>query len=525
PPALELLTDRPRPAVQSFHGATQTFILPEALSAALKALSRSEGVTLFTTLLAGLQTLFYRYTGQADFMIGSPIANRNHLETEKLIGCFTNTLVLRADLSGNPRFRELLQRVWEATLGAHTHQDVPFEKLVEELQPERDLSRAPLFQVMFVLQNASTDSWMNLPGLDIDLLATDSGTARFDLTLSMSDTASGLVGTLEYNTDLFDAATIARLLTHYSQLLTAACAAPDQPLASLPLLAAAERRQLLTAWNQTQVAYPPHLLLHQLFERQAALTPETIALTFGEQHLSYRELNQQANQLAQHLRALGVCAEARVGVMLARTPQMVVALLGILKAGGAYVPLDPSYPPERLSFMLDDAEVKVLLTTSEFAPTLPQRQLQTLCLDRDWSQLATLSTAHPTSTALPANLAYVIYTSGSTGRPKGVAITHQSAVTFLHWSTQFFSPTDLAAVLAATSINFDLSIFELFAPLAVGGRVILAANALQLPTLAAANEVHLVNTVPSAMAELVRQGAVPASVRTINLAGEALSRK
>ncbi|HEX7313096.1 MAG TPA: condensation domain-containing protein, partial [Pyrinomonadaceae bacterium] len=448
PPTLELPTDRPRPAVQSFNGATQKLVLPEALSESLRALSRAEGVTLYTTLLAALQTLFQRYSGQKDFTVGSPIANRNHLETEGLIGCFTNTMVMRADLSGDPTFRELLRRVWETTLGAHAHQDVPFEKLVEELAPERDLSRSPLFQVMFVLQNASAEGRVSLPGLDLALLDTDGGTSRFDLTLSMADTAGGLTGTLEYNTDLFDGETITRLLSHFISLLSAATADPSRKVIDLPLLAPDERELILEGWNQTQADYPSDLLIHQLFEEQASRTPDATALVGGPHRLSYDELNRQANRLAHRLRALGVGAESRVGVMLSRSPSMLVSLLAVLKAGGAYVPLDPAYPRDRLAFMLADADVRVLLTESSFLDILPKRETQVICLDSasGLDAFASEGDENPASVTLPENLAYVIYTSGSTGVPKGVAIAHRSAVAFLDWARGFFSEDELSAV-------------------------------------------------------------------------------
>ncbi|HKR15461.1 MAG TPA: non-ribosomal peptide synthase/polyketide synthase [Pyrinomonadaceae bacterium] len=523
PAMLELPADRPRPAVQSRRGATESFNLPATLSESLKAFSRTEGVTLFTTLMAALQTLLLRYTGQQDFMIGSPIANRNHLETEKLVGCFTNTLVLRANLAGNPKFRELVKRVWETTLGAHAHQDVPFERLVEELQPERDLGRSPLFQVMFVLQNASSESGLNLPGLNIQLLETDSATARFDLTLSMSETASGLNGALEYNTDLFDASTIRRLLQHFTNLLQAITEdGADQPLSILPLLDSSERAQLLDDWNATACDYPAARLLHQWFEHQVERTPDSVALIFAEERISYQELNTRANRLAHHLLSLRVGPETKVGIMLERTPLMLVSLLAVLKASGTYVPLDPNYPQQRIAFMIQDADIQVLLTESHLSERLPENSAAIVVLDREWSTIAAAD-ENPTATAQPDNLAYAIYTSGSTGTPKGVAIAHRNASAFLHWSNQFFTAEKLSMVLASTSINFDLSVFELFAPLSCGGCVVLADNALQLPSLSSG--VGLINTVPSAIAELVRQRAVPQSARTINLAGEALSRK
>jgi hypothetical protein len=349
PALLELPTDRPRPAVWTFGGATQFLALPEPLSQKLKILSQRSGVTLFMTLLAAFQTLLYRYTGQEDICIGSPIANRNRSETEGLIGFFVNTLVLRTDMSENPSFQELLGRVREVTLGAYAHQDLPFEQLVEALQPERSLSHQPLFQVMFVLENTPI-SGLELPDLTISSLNIDSSTAKFDLTLSMEDTEQGLVGSLEYNTDLFDATTISRMLGHFQTLLEGIVVNPEQRLSDLPLLTQPERQQLLVEWNDTQVDYPKDVCVHQLFEAQVEQTPEAVAVVFEDQQLTYGELNRRANQVAHHLRSLGVGPDTLVGICVERSLEMIVGFLGILKAGGAYVPLDPSYPQERLGF-------------------------------------------------------------------------------------------------------------------------------------------------------------------------------
>ncbi|HEX7317735.1 MAG TPA: amino acid adenylation domain-containing protein [Pyrinomonadaceae bacterium] len=526
PAVLELPADHSRPAVQTYEGARQSLQLPEALSAAIKNLGRKEGHTLFVTLLTSFVALLHRYTGQQDIVVGSPVSGRNRLETEELVGFFVNTLALRANLGGGPTFAELAGRVRDAVLEAHAHQDVPFEKVVEALQVERDLSRSPLFQVMFVLKNASADE-QKVSGLALAPLEIDNGTAKFDLTLYVEETARGLLGTFEYNTSLFEPRTIARMLAHFHTLLESVVADEHHRVSELPLLDGAERRQILTDWNQTEQPYDRHACLHQLFERQAVLTPDATALVGGTHRLSYDELNRQANSLARRLRALGVGAESRVGVMLPRTSRMLVSLLAVLKAGGAYVPLDPAYPQERLAFMLADADVRVLLTESSFLATVPEGAAQVICLDSDVDvdDIPSANEENPASVTLPENLAYVIYTSGSTGVPKGVAIAHRSAVAFLDWARGFFTEDELSSVLAATSINFDLSVFELFAPLAVGGTVLLADNALALPALDYAGEVKLINTVPSAMAELVRQGAVPSSVMTVNLAGEALPRR
>ncbi len=522
-PVLQLPTDRPRPPVQSYRGQVVNFSLPAELTAELKKLSNAEGVTLYMTMLAVFKLVLWRYSGQREVVIGTPIAGRNHLATEGLIGLFVNTLVLRTSLSGNPRFSELLERVKEVTLGAYAHQDLPFEKLVEELQPERDLSRSPLFQVMFILQNASVETF-RLPGLEASGVGSEDETAKFDLTMGLAEVGGELHGSLQYSVDLFDAATIERLVEHYELLLRAVVTEPERQLSELPLLIEADR-QKLAEWNETEVAYELEQCMHELFEAQVKRTPDAVALVAGESRLSYAELEARAERLARRLRRGGVGPEQRVGIVVGRNAAMVVAVLGVLKAGGAYVPLDASYPLERLSLMAADAQLSVLVAEEGMAVEFAGPDLKLVlvdatgeCVDDGPDEREELSL--PPVTA--ENLAYVIYTSGSTGRPKGVAITHRSAVAFMHWAQEVFSPEALAGVLASTSLSFDLSVFEMFVTLSVGGKVILADNALHLPTLAAAEEVTLINTVPSAMAELLRLGAIPSSVQAINLAGEAL---
>ncbi|MBR8840560.1 MAG: AMP-binding protein, partial [Stigonema ocellatum SAG 48.90 = DSM 106950] len=361
PSVLELPTDHGRPAVVTFAGATYSFKLSQELSVAINKLSQQQGSTLFMTLLAAFQTLLGRYTGQEDIVVGSPIANRNRSEIEGLIGFFVNTLVLRTNLAGNPTFEELLTRVREMALGAYAHQDLPFEQLVEKLQPQRDLSHTPLFQVMFVLQNAPM-SVLELPGLTVSPIENDSGTAKYDLTLYMRQTAHGLVGTLEYNTDLFEQSTVSRMAGHLQTLLSGIVANPQQRLSELPLLTELERQTLLVEWNDTSVEYPQQQCIHQLFEDQVKRTPDAVAVVFEDQQLTYFELNAKANQLAHYLRCVGVGSEVLVGICVERSLSMVIGLLGILKAGGAYVPLDPAYPQERLAFILSDSQVPVLLT-------------------------------------------------------------------------------------------------------------------------------------------------------------------
>jgi amino acid adenylation domain-containing protein/non-ribosomal peptide synthase protein (TIGR01720 family) len=473
PALLELPTDRPRPAVQTFRGATQFLALPEPLSQKLKTLSQRSGVTLFMTLLAAFQTLLYRYTGQEDICIGSPIANRNRSETEELIGFFVNTLVLRADMSENPSFQELLSRVREVTLGAYAHQDLPFEQLVEALQPERNLSHQPLFQVMFALQNAPMPA-LELPNLTLSSLEIESGTAKFDLTLSMEDTEQGLVGSLEYNTDLFHGTTISRMLGHFQTLLEGIVAEPEQRLSDLPLLTQPERQQLLVEWNGTQAAYPKDVCIHQLFEAQVDRTPEAVAVVFENQQLTYGELNRRANQVAHHLRSLGVSPDDLVGICVERSLELVVGLLGILKAGAAYVPLDPGYPIERLAFMLEDALVPVLLTQQRLVDRLPKHGAKTICLDADWRTIAQKGTENPSRNVKADNLAYVIYTSGSTGKPKGVQIEHQGLLNLVFWHQRAFSlsPADRATQIAGPA--FDAAVWELWPYLTAGASIYIA---------------------------------------------------
>ena len=416
PALLELPTDRPRPPLQTFNGADEAFTLSAETTQALQRLSRSSDVTLFMTLLAVWQVLLQRYSGQQDIVVGADVANRNRAETEGLIGFFVNMLVLRTNVSGDPTFVELLKRVKEVCLGAYAHQDLPFEKLVEELQPERSLNHSPLFQVVFVLQNAPMGA-LELPGLVLSVIEQQGDEAQFDLILSMQEGEGKLCGSLHYNTDLFEAATIKRMLGHFETLLAAVIAAPAQQLSRLPLLTETEEQQL-AAWNNTSSEYPRDSCIHQLFEAQVERTPEAVAVSFGEQEISYRELNRRANQVAHYLRSLGVGPEVCVGVCLERSVDLVVALVAILKAGGAYVPLDPSYPLERLAFMLEDARIGILVTTEKLLDLLPAHWAQTICLDTDAEMIAGLSEQNLASAVSAENLAYVMYTSGSTGQPE-----------------------------------------------------------------------------------------------------------
>jgi len=529
PPLLDLPTDRPRPGIQTFRGALRRTIFPAALADEVRRLGRSLGLTPFMVLLAAFQTLLHRVSGQDRLAVGSPAANRSRMELEGLIGFFVNTLVLAGDLSGEPGFQELLTRTREAALGAFAHQDLPFEKLVEELAPERNLAHAPLFQVLFTFQSAAAPAAEPLPagGLVISPVAAEMGAAKFELTLEIEDRGRGFAAALEFNTDLFDAATAGRLLEQLCDLLAAAVARPESRVSELPLLGEVQRAQLLVEWNDTASGESPAACLHILIAAQARLAPDAPAVIAPEGTLTRADLADRAGRLAAHLRTLGVGPEVLVGICMERSLDMIVGILGVLGAGGAYLPLDPAYPKERLDFMLADAGAPVVLTQERLLERLSGPGPRWIPLDRDWAAISATAASPPAPPMAldPGHLAYVIYTSGSTGRPKGVAIEHGAAVALLRWASEVYPAADRAGVLASTSVCFDLSVFEIFLPLCHGGSLILAENALHLPHLPAAGGVTLVNTVPSAIAELVRGGSLPASVRTVVLAGEPLPRR
>jgi len=528
PTSLDLLTDHPRPAQQTYAGAGVARRLPPAVTAGLRALCRSERTTLFIVALAALDALLYRYTGQEDLLVGCASAGRNREEVEGLIGLFVNTLVLRADLRGNPPLRALLRQARETTLAAQAHPDLPFEILVEALRPERDLSRSPFFQVLLNLQIATAPVAL-AAGLTAEPLAAETGTAKLDLNLALVDAGETLELELEYATDLFEKPSMLRLLDHFSRLLAAAVEQTDLPLADLPLLGEAEAAQLLIGWNDTAPPPASATRLHDLFAAQAVRTPGAVALIGPDGgRLTYRQLAGRAAVLATRLRGLGAGPEVLVGVLLDRTAELVVALFAVLEAGAAYVPIDPAYPRRRVGFLLENSRAAVVVTRrallADLAASLPEgaRALFVEDFTPDPSPIVLPHPGRGAPQGGEANLAYVIYTSGSTGTPKGVALEHRSAVARVRWALEVFPPEDLAGVFAATSVCFDLSVFEIFVPLACGGTVVLGENALALPSHPAAAEVTLVNTVPSAMAELVRSGGVPAGVRTVNLAGEPL---
>jgi amino acid adenylation domain-containing protein len=508
PATLELPTDRPRPPVSTYRGSMRPFALSRELSEALKALSRQEGTTLYTTLATAFQTLLFRYTGQEDLVIGTASAGRTHPELQTMMGYFLNTLVLRTDLSGNPPFRELLRRVRAVVAAAVAHEAVPFAYLVKELQPERDLSVHPLFQVLLTLEPplATLPSGWTLTQMDVTV-----GSAKFDLSLELDDRPEGLIGRFEYNSDLFDAATIDRMVGHWQTLLAGIVAHPTLRLTELPILTAAERTQLLVAWNETQTADTGDMRLPQLIEEQVARTPEAIAVVSQDRQLTYHELNARANQLAAYLRTLGVGSESLVGLSMQRSSEMVVGLLAVLKAGAAYVPLDPSYPAERLAFMLTDSRIEVLLTRQDLAARLPVSAARVVCLDADPALLAQQCAENLSIAGTAEQRAYVIYTSGSTGQPKGVQITHRALLNLLTSMRQQPGLTAEDTLLAVTTLSFDIAGLEIFLPLLVGARLVIAgqeivADGVALAALLAETRTTVMQATPATWRLLLASG-------------------
>ena len=467
---LDLCSDRPRPPVQSFRGACESFEIPRPLTDELNTLARSQGATLFVTLLAAFQALLQRHTGQTDIVVGTPTANRNRSEIEGLIGCFVNSLALRTDLSGNPTVHELLKRARETALAAYSHQDLPFQLLVEALQPDRDMSKNPIFQVMFSLHNEASQSF-ELPGLALSTQELEIKTIRFDLELHLWEEPHGLRGLFVYATDLFDASSVRRMIEHFGNALGAMVANPEARILDLPILAARERRQLLEEWNETSSSYPRSACVHHLFEAQVAKDPNAVALVCGESTLTYAALNARANQLARHLAAAGVERGARVGVCLERSAELVVCLLAILKAGGAYVPFDPDTPPQRLFFMLEDTGASILLTDSRSISVLPDLDSRVIAIDRERGEIEAQSDTDLQNEGAALDSAYVIYTSGSTGRPKGICVPHR-AVSRLVICTNYVDLTSSDRIAMCSNVAFDAATFEIWGALLHGGQLI-----------------------------------------------------
>ncbi len=527
PAMLNLPTDRPRPPVMTYAGEALPLVVPEALTEKLRTLTRSAGTTLFMTLLASFQMLLARYTGQDDIVVATPLAGRRSVDTEDLIGFFVNTVLIRTRLSGNPRLRDVVDNVREVVLEAQTHQDLPFEKLVEELHPERSLSHGPLFEVMFVFTNKPR-TLVEVQDISISLLELNSGTEKFGLTFEISEGLHQLNCTLSYRTDLFDRSTIERMVTHWQRLLEAMVTGPEQSLGNVELLNDAEQAQVLTAWNDTAASWAEPSFLN-LFQAQVERTPDVPAAEFADQHLSYRELDARANQLAHRLLRLGVAADTRVGICLEPSLEMVTAVLGVLKAGAAYVPLDPAYPAERLNLMLDNARCLVLLTREGLATSLPESGATVLCLDRDWQEIARESSADPRVRIEPENLVNVIYTSGSTGVPKGVAMTHRALGNLICWQTTVASQP--ARTLQFASLSFDVSFQEIFSTWCSGGTLVLVTNdqrhdVNRMLAFLVAEQVERIDlpfVYLQHLAEACEQGGqAPASLRDIIAAGEQL---
>lgn len=539
-PVLNLPTDRPRPPVQTYHGDSHPFKLNEKLTQRLKEMAKAEAATLYETLLAAFQALLYRYTGQEDILVGSPFG-RNQGKFTGIVGYFVNPVVLRAHFADNPTFKAFLSQVRETVSAARTHQNYPFPLLVEQLQPNRDPSRSPLFQVLFVLQQpqsreladlvtpSETGARVDWGGLELEFFPMPTEEGQFDLTLEMVEAKKSLFGFFKYNTDLFDAATITRMVGHFETLLEAIVVAPEQPISKLPLLTANERQQL-EEWNKTQVDYLQEACIHQLFESQVERTPDAVAVIFEQEHLTYRELNCRANQLAHYLINLGVKSEVLVGICVERSLDMLVGLLGILKAGGAYVPLDPAYPQERLAFMLEDAQVPVLLTQQQLVEKLPNRGSQVVCLDRDREAIAGQREENPNSEVTPNNLAYTIYTSGSTGKPKGVQIPHCAVVNLLNSMEQQPGLTNQDVLLSVTTLSFDIAALELFLPISVGARLILtsrevASDGTQLLEKLASSGATAMQATPATWRLLLEAGWQGSNRLKILCGGEALPRE
>ncbi|MFP2933624.1 amino acid adenylation domain-containing protein, partial [Pyxidicoccus sp. 3LG] len=501
--------------------------LPESLAASVEALARAEGATPFMVLLAAFQVLLSRYSGQDDITVGSPIAGRTRAETEGLLGCFINTLVLRTRLDGAPTFRELLAQVKETTLGAYAHQDVPFERLVEQLAPSRDVRRPPLFQTMFTLQNLPVPTQMSGgasgEALRLEAFAVEGRTAQFDLSLTLARGSSGFDGSLEYSVDLFDEATVERVSRHLHALVEELCARPDRRLSEVSLLTTEERQRVLVEWSGDSADFPRETTLHGLIEAQVDRTPDATALVFENASLTYRELDARAESLARHLRTLGIRPDMRVALSVERSLEMVVALLGVLKAGGAYVPVDPTLPRERRAFVLSDCAAPVLLTQRRLASGLPAYEGQVVFLE---DVPDTTASERIAGGAGPGNLAYVIYTSGSTGRPKGVLIEHRSACNLVFHERQVFGMGPDTRLLQTANLGFDISVEEIFNTLNAGGTLFLARSEALMPgeplrRLLAELSINTVSTTPAALAATSAEG-LPA-LRTVITGGEACS--
>jgi amino acid adenylation domain-containing protein len=531
PALLELPADRPRPPSQGFAGARQPVVITPQLTESLRELGEQQNATLFMVLLAAFKVLLFRHARQEDIVVGVPIAGRNNPDLENVIGLFINMLAMRTDLSGNPTFRELVGRVRETAVSAYEHQDLPFEKLVEVVQPERDTSYSPIFQVMFHLGNLGIPSF-NLPGLTLTPLDTETGTSKFDLTLDLAESAAGLKGSFDYSSELFDHVTIERLAERFQILLQAIVADPDTAISSLPLMSAAEEKQVVVEFNEAAEVFPQSPCLHQIFEEQVKQTPQATAVTFEGKSLSYADLNRQANQLAHRLLKLGVGPEVPVAICMERSLDLPIALLAVLKAGGAYVPLEPSYPRERLNFIIEEARAPVVLTQRAIAEEQSFANVHAISLDTDVDVWATESTENPRTSVTDENLCYVIYTSGSTGQPKGAMLHHRGVRNRLLWGITDYKLGSGDVVLHKTPLTFDVSVWEIFAPLLSGARLLIAKpgghqdTAYQLELMARESVTH-VDYVPTMLEVLLEAEGLERceNLKIVTAAGEALTRE
>ncbi|MHA4842635.1 amino acid adenylation domain-containing protein [Flavitalea antarctica] len=523
--ALQLPTDFPRPPIRSNRGARASFVINNELTEQLRNLGQQAGATLFMTLMTAFKTLLQRYSSQEDICVGSPVANRPQLETEGLIGFFVNTITLRNQVNANTSFYDLLKQVKVSTLEAYEYQDVPFGKVVESVVKERDLSRTPLFQVLFVLQNNTELPDLRLGETVLTVKKHGPQTTQFDISLDLTETSSGLQGFIEYATDLYNDATIVRMVKHFETLLNSIVKDPNEKIGRLGILTEEEQHQLLEEFNNTTQVFPSGRTLISLFETQAAKTPGALAFIFGDEQISYGQLDQKSNQLAHYLRSKGVKEEVLVPICMERGLNMIVGMLAILKAGGAYVPIDLEYPLERISYMVTDSQAKIVITSPESRSKIPTSiNADILEIDDDHEEIGRQSTVALNSPIQPNHLAYVIYTSGSTGQPKGVMIEHKNVYEFLCWSMQEFSDSQFDILYATTSICFDLSVFEIFFPLCVGKPVRLLVNGLQIGTYLHIDKSVFVNTVPVVIENLIKEGTPLGNITQLNLAGEPISQ-
>ena len=531
PTVLQLPSDYPRKLRLVNQGSICSMVLDSSLTRQLKQLSRRENVTLFMTLLAGFQLLLGRYAGQEDVLVGVPVAGRTLPQVEGLVGCFMNMLVMRTSLSGNPSFVELLKRVRETALQAYTRQETPFEKLVEALHPSRQISRWPLFQVMFNLRNIPNSPVPHAGGVQLEPYSIRRGTiGGLDLTLEVKESGEGLSCTFNYAQELFRRQTIEQMGRAFRTLLETAVVSSHSPISQLLALTEDERHRVLVEWNQTEREYSGNRCIHQLFENQVRQNPHAVAVVCEGESLTYQQLNQKANQLARYLRSLGVAPETVVGILVDRSLDLVIGLLGILKAGGAYVPLDPTYPADRLAFMLEDSQARIVLTQERLLPSLSESRVQPFCLDTDWNRISSLPNQDLDATATTDNLAYVMYTSGSTGRPKAVMINHRSVSNYLYWRSDYFPLTESDRVLQKAPLGFDDSVWEIFEPLMVGAQIVMVRSgghqdSRYLANLIIQYQVTAACFVPSLLQAFLEEpeSANCKSLRRVTTGGEKLS--